>query len=122
MIINLNRLNKELFVGFDFGQNARKYFNLDSLDNQLNLIDIIIPEETYSISSSFVRGFLEESILKFDNKEQFYKKFNFKCKREFFLVIDCIVHRTFILKKMKIENNHNISFFKNIINKLLFIN
>lgn len=100
MIIDLSSLKKDLFVGYSFGQSTRKNFNIDFLDNQLSIIEIIIPEETYSISSSFVRGLLEESLAKFNTKQDFYNKFHFKCNSDFLIVINCIVDRTFNIRNL----------------------
>lgn len=50
--------------GHERGLAARRYFNLDALDESIGEVEIRVPEHIYGVSPSFVQGLLSESVKK----------------------------------------------------------
>ena len=77
-------LNMEQFLekgskalaGSDEGKNGRKLYNLDIIEDQFDIIEVIFPDDLFSLNTSFFLGFFSKSIKKFG--EDFLKKFQFK--------------------------------------------
>lgn len=64
--------------GVDLGVTARKAFNLDLLDSQENIVAIQIPDEVYSVNSSFFSGMFQKSIKTLGEKV-FRERYLFEC-------------------------------------------
>lgn len=118
MEINLGDLKKEIFTGREFGKEVRKRFNIAQYDNKNEIIQITIPDNTYSISSSFLGGMLEDSMKLFNTKDEFYKKFSFVGKRDFHVIIDSMLYRVLISKQFETKSKRKtlwgklLNFFK----------
>jgi len=76
-------LGHHLYTGEPVGQGARDIFGMDDLDKTPATIIITAPEDTYSISDSFWRGLLEDSLNKLGNKESAHRKLKFAGPRQF---------------------------------------
>ena len=70
---------KSLIVlsGRELGDNIRKRFKLDELDNDEKKYEIIFPENIISISTSFFLALFGESVRKCGSKERFEDKYLF---------------------------------------------
>lgn len=80
-IIRLNIINGisyKVLSGVDLGVTARKTFNLDLLDSQENIVTIQIPDEVYSVNSSFFSGMFQKS-LKTLGEKVFRERYLFEC-------------------------------------------
>lgn len=93
IIIDFDKFEDKVFLGYENGKKFRKDLNLQYLDNNNEVVEIIVSDKIYAISSSFVRGFLGDSIVKAGNKEQFYRKYNFKTRALILGVIDNMILR-----------------------------
>lgn len=91
--LELERMGGPLFSGRERGILNRKKFNLDSLDEEDSIINVIIPENTYSITSSFFMGLFGDSIRKMGNRENFFRKYQFKMPDRFVNKIDIYIER-----------------------------
>ena len=76
--INFDMFDEEVFIGYENGKHFREKLNLEFLDNDNTKIEIIVSSRIYSMSSSFIRGLLSDSIIKAGNREKFYEKYQFK--------------------------------------------
>ena len=95
--INLSELSGKAYIGRANGEFAREKFKIDSNEN--NDFEIVVPECTMAINSSFILGLLSKSIMSFDSKESFYKKFTFKNAERFIPKIDDAVMHVLLAKK-----------------------
>lgn len=80
-IINLNVINGKKYKvlsGVDLGEKARKEFNIDLLDTQNNQVEFIIPDDVYSVNSSFFSGLFQKSI-KTLGVNEFKARYIFSC-------------------------------------------
>lgn len=80
-IIKLNIINGityKVLSGVDLGVSARKAFNLDLLDSQGNIVTFRIPDEVYSVNSSFFSGMFQKSIKTLGEKV-FRERYIFEC-------------------------------------------
>ena len=70
---------KNLIVlsGRELGDNLRKNFKLNELDNNDKQYEIVFPENIISISTSFFLAMFGESVRKYGSKEKFEDKYIF---------------------------------------------
>ena len=82
-IINLENYDKNkmknliVLSGRELGDNIRKRFKFDDLDNDANKYEIVFPENIISISTSFFLALFGESVRKCGSKEKFEEKYLF---------------------------------------------
>ena len=79
VVINLDNFRvtgSKVFTGRDRGKKVRQESRLDELEAQAPHIEIIIPENVYSINPSFFEEFLLNVVTKL-GKEKFFNKFTF---------------------------------------------
>lgn len=67
----------KIFSGREVGINARKKLELNLKDVDQETYEIIIPDDTYSISGSFFGGMFSDSVIKL-KEEGFRRKYIFK--------------------------------------------
>ena len=80
--INLAELRSRVFIGYKAGQEVRLRFKLDDLDAEPStVINVVIPDTTYTISDSFFQGMFEQSLLQYG--KHFNEKYRFTMKQEF---------------------------------------
>ncbi|MCK4258024.1 MAG: hypothetical protein KAX49_03550 [Halanaerobiales bacterium] len=81
MVINLKEhFNNEVKVlsGREIGKKHRDKFNLNRLDKNNDTINIIVPDDLYSINTSYFLGLFGPSIRNL-GEDQFRKKYIFQC-------------------------------------------
>ena len=80
--INLAEFRSRVFIGYKAGQEVRLHFKLDDLDAEPNiLVNVVVPDTTYTISDSFFQGLFEQSLLQYG--KHFNEKYRFTMKQEF---------------------------------------
>jgi hypothetical protein len=82
-----------VYTGRDRGERLRTQFKLDSLDTQEGVVEVVIPEEAYTISSSFFLGMFGPSVLRAGSKDRFYSQYKFKSPDFLHEVLDGYVAR-----------------------------
>jgi hypothetical protein len=87
-LINFKDIEGPVYTGRDRGERLRKTLKIDELDNTQESIEVVIPANTYSISSSFFLGLFGPSVIKSGSKEEFFKHYNFKTTDFLLRVID----------------------------------
>lgn len=79
--INLHELTDEGAVrnlaGHDRGMQARVRFDLDKLDAIDDSVTVVVPEDIYLLSPSFIQGMFARSIKKFGGREGFLQHYGF---------------------------------------------
>lgn len=78
--INIQKYRKsgsKIFSGRNVGIQARKEENLMEKDEDDDVYDIIVPDDTYSISGSFFGGMFSDSVIRL-KEDGFRKKYKFK--------------------------------------------
>ncbi len=74
----INGVNYKVLSGVELGETARRAFNLDLLDYQGNIVTFQIPDEVYSVNSSFFSGMFQKSIKNLGEKV-FRERYVFEC-------------------------------------------
>lgn len=74
--------NVHVYSGRPRGEAVRRELNLDTIDSDGQTVEVVVPEDVYSINASFFLGLFGESVRKAGSKEQFLKKFVFSCSKE----------------------------------------
>ena len=67
---------QKVFVGREAGQVCREFFKLDELDKVGAEVTVTIPEEVYSVNSSFFLGMFGDSIRSLD-EDGFRSQYHF---------------------------------------------
>lgn len=81
MEINLNKYknaNSKVLSGRKEGKNVRDRLSLDTIDNTLEVVKVIFPEDIISLNSSFFLGLFGPSVRQL-GKEKFEEKYKFEC-------------------------------------------
>lgn len=81
--IDFNTFEGPVYTGRPRGESIRAKLKLDSLDNDRYSIEVLIPESTYSITSSFFLGLFGPSVTKLGSQEAFFNKYKFDAKPVF---------------------------------------
>lgn len=93
VIIDFGKLEGPVFTGRPRGEQLRALFNVDTIDSDDTVVEVNIPEATYSISSSFILGLFGKSVVRAGSKQAFYSKFHFQANSLFRDVVDSCVSR-----------------------------
>lgn len=77
MKIDFNELGMPVFTGRSRGSESRKRLGLDSLPPGEH-VEVIIPSEVYTITSSYFLGLFGPSVREAGSREKFLERFSFK--------------------------------------------
>lgn len=77
-VLDLSNVAGPVYSGRDRGIALREKYNLDALDDHSDSVQVIIPENTYTISSSFFLGLFGPSVRKCGSVDRFEGKFHFR--------------------------------------------
>mgnify|MGYP000426182991 CR=1 FL=1 len=77
-IIDFSKYNGPVYSGRARGERARIQANLDVLDKSVEKIEISVPDDTLTVTSSFFLGMFGPSVIRSGSREAFEKRFNFK--------------------------------------------
>jgi len=103
--IDFKELGGPVFVGRERGNRVREKFNLDQIDTSDEKIQIIVPEDTYSINPSFFLALFGKSIRTLGDKEAFFKKYEIKAPEHILESIVSMVSRVLIEKKILLDED-----------------
>lgn len=78
MSINFGKLGGPVFVGRPNGERARAKLGIAELDKSKDPIEVVVPDTTYSINSSYFLGMFGSSVVTFGSKEAFFTHYRFK--------------------------------------------
>ncbi|TCK96229.1 DUF4325 domain-containing protein [Paraburkholderia sp. BL9I2N2] len=92
-VIDFGTLEGPVFTGRPRGEQLRDKLGVDALDESNEVVEVKIPDSTYSISSSFVLGLFGKSVVKAGSREAFYRKYHFMSSQMFRDVVDTCVNR-----------------------------
>jgi hypothetical protein len=66
----------KIFTGRDRGESVRKKSDIDNIEKEHEIVEIIIPDNLFSINPSFFEELFVNVVTKL-GKEKFYEKFKF---------------------------------------------
>jgi hypothetical protein len=72
----------KVFTGRDRGKYVRENSKIDEIETKYDTVNIVIPDNVYSINPSFFEEFLVNVVKKLD-KEEFLKKFKFTSQGDY---------------------------------------
>ena len=76
-MIDFEKFNGPVYTGRARGERARSQLQLDQVDEDMAFVEVKIPDNTYTVSSSFFLGLFGPSVLRAGSKEAFLKRFHF---------------------------------------------
>jgi hypothetical protein len=81
MMINFSDLGGPVYSGRPRGVALRQQLALDAVDeNAEQVVDVAVPDSTYSMTSSFFLGLFGPSVVSAGSSEAFFEKFHFTAK------------------------------------------
>lgn len=92
-IIDFKTIEGPVYVGRSRGERLRSELNLDNADISDDIVEVRIPDGTYTISSSFFLGLFGPSVVKAGSKSAFYSRYHFICPEFLRGVMDGFVLR-----------------------------
>ena len=78
MTVDLKRLAGPVFSGRERGISARADYKLDEQEDRNDAIEVLLPENTYTVTSSFFLGLFGESVRTCGSVPRFEEKYHFK--------------------------------------------
>lgn len=69
------RSEEKIFTDRDKGIEARKTLDLDSLEENNDIINVLLPTDIWTVNPSFFGGLFEQSIKKY--RDKFWDKYKF---------------------------------------------
>lgn len=91
--IDFRLIEGPVYTGRDRGERLRYELHLDQLDVADDVVEVRIPDTTYTISSSFFLGLFGPSVVKAGSKEAFYRRYHFESPPFLRDVMDSYVSR-----------------------------
>jgi len=86
--IDLNKVAGPVYTGRDRGETLRVTYDLDRLDAADGLVDVVVPDDTWTISSSFFLGLFGPSVRHFGSVDAFKKRYRISAPEFLRPVID----------------------------------
>ena len=81
--IDFARMGGPVFSGRERGQINREKYDLDKIDVSKNTVEVVIPQGTYAVTSSFFLGLFGLSIQALGGRKQFREKYNINAPDRF---------------------------------------
>lgn len=78
MIIDFEKLGMPVFTGRPRGEDARRKLGLDLVDQGGGTVEVIIPQDIYTLTSSYFLGLFGPSVRKYGRKSEFLEHYRFK--------------------------------------------
>lgn len=91
--IDFATIEGPVYTGRDRGERLRQHFKLDEIDLAQEAVRVVIPADTYSISSSFFLGMFGPSVVNAGSREAFYGRYSFETDDFLKEVIDGHIQR-----------------------------
>ena len=91
--IDLSKMGGPLFSGREKGRLNRVKYHLDAIDASDIQVDVVIPDDTYSITSSFFMGLFGKSIRELGDRNEFFQKYRFKMPDKFRNKVEIYIDR-----------------------------
>ena len=92
-IIYFNEIEGPVYTGRSRGERLRSELQLDKIDATGDVVEVEIPNGTYTISSSFFLGLFGPSVVQAGSKDAFYSRYHFNSPRFLKDVMDEYVSR-----------------------------
>lgn len=78
LMIDFSKYNGPVYTGRERGVRLRQELALDSVDASGANVEVSIPEDTYTVTSSFFLGLFGPSVVKAGSKDKFYQQYHFR--------------------------------------------
>ena len=79
---NFRSEGTRVFSGRERGESVRTALNLDAEDENPATVVVVIPEDTYSINTSFFLGLFGRSVRRLGSRDAFFGRYSFRCRPE----------------------------------------
>lgn len=77
ILIDFKEFDGPLYSTRVRGERSRKKANLEELDEASSFVELRVPNDLLTITSSFFLGMFDKSIIKYGSKEEFKKHYKF---------------------------------------------
>lgn len=107
LVIDFAKFGGPVYSGRAKGELARNKLNLDAHDAQICQAQVIIPEGTYSVTSSFFLGLFGKSVRHAGSREEFLNRYRFHAPVIFQQSIDLFVLRALREQTVLVSQSKN---------------
>lgn len=76
--IDLAKFNGPVYTGRERGERLRESLALDSVDREGAEVNVVIPDDTYTVTSSFFLGLFGPSVIRAGSKVAFFNRYHFQ--------------------------------------------
>ena len=95
-ILDFAEMGGPVYSGRAKGELARKTFDLGARDDEQCNVIVYIPEDTYSVTTSFFLGLFGESIRRAGSREAFLNRYRFEGPDLFMSTFDTCISRALL--------------------------
>ena len=78
LMLDLSKVAGPVYTGRERGEALRAKYELDAKEDAVEVVDVVIPASTYTVSSSFFLGLFGPSVIKCGSVSRFRSKYRFK--------------------------------------------
>jgi hypothetical protein len=93
--VDFAKFGGPVFVGRDNGLEARKRFKIFRYDGEPEQVTVRIPQDTYSVNSSFFLGLFGMSLKHFGSKERFLEHYKFDAPNHVMTTLESVLDTAF---------------------------
>lgn len=73
--VDFSKIEGPVYTGRDRGESLRIKLRIEEFDNDSEVVEILIPASTYTVSSSFFLGLFGPSVRKLGSVNKFWEKY-----------------------------------------------
>ena len=88
LTLDFSRIQGPVYTGRSRGEALRAKYALDAHDDSDQSVEVIIPDATYTVSSSFFLGMFGPSVVKAGSVENFRRRYRFRAPHFLDSVLD----------------------------------
>lgn len=92
-LIDFSKLGGPVYMGRAPGAHVRQRLKIDSLDAEADPVRVLIPEETYAVTSSFFQGMFGPSVTRFGSRPAFLQHYRFEGPRHILEILTLCIDR-----------------------------
>jgi hypothetical protein len=97
--IDFGRLGGPVFAGRPKGEKVRAELGLDAVDEEGTRVEVLIPEDIYSLNNSYFLGLFGKSVVHAGTREKFYAQYHFTGPEFALKEVDAGIDRALIESK-----------------------
>jgi hypothetical protein len=91
--IDFSKIEGPVYTGRHRGEELRRELQLDRIDEEQQSVEVSVPSDTYTITSSFFLGLFGPSVVSAGSKDAFYARYHFQLPPFLKEIVDVYIAR-----------------------------